>query len=325
MSSGLVRSRAGLSFPDSDIPLGAMQPKDWKDLEFGLKHGIDLVGLSFVKNARDLNETCEFVKDQAHPPMLVAKIERREAVQNIDEILRETDGIMVARGDLGINIPIERVPTIQKELLQKARKMGRFAITATQMLESMVDAPMPTRAEVTDVANAIHDGTDAVMLSGETAVGNDPSHTVATMVRIIEEAEANAEHLKLEGMEGSIEAGIVQAIQLLVEEIDAKIVFAPYTTGSTASRISRLRVGVPIIAGTPDDISARRLNVRNGVFAHTGEKGDSMISKLQGQIDYAVSAGIVKRGDRAVATGGFPLDKPGNTNFLRALTICEEL
>ncbi len=325
LSGGTLRSRAGLSFPDSDLALGAMRPKDWKDLEFGMEIGVDFVALSFVRGPEDIIETKKFLKEYSRQPQLVAKIERADAVGRIDEILEVTDGVMVARGDLGISIPIERVPTVQKSLIHRARTAGKFSITATQMLESMTESPLPTRAEVTDVANAVYDGTDAVMLSGETAVGADPPNTVKTMARIIREAEMQATFQIPRDIEGDLQSGVVNALKYLVDAIKAKIVFAPYTQGSTASRISRLRCGVPVIASVPDVETAKKLRVRNGVYSLIDNPGETLIGKLQSQVDFALREGFVKNGDRAVVTGGLPMNTPGITNYIRALTIGEEL
>jgi pyruvate kinase len=325
LTGGALRSRAGLSFPDSRIALGAMRPKDWKDLEYGLSQGVDIIGLSFVQGPQDILETREFFKNHKKKPLIVAKIERKEAVECIDEILEVTDGVMVARGDLGISIPIEKVPTVQKTLLRKAREYGKFSITATQMLESMIESPMPTRAEVTDVANAVLDGTDAVMLSGETALGTNPPHIVETMVRILKESEAHAKFSPIETDDSEIENAIIQSINNLVKSIDAKIVFAPFTSGSTAIRISRLRSGVPVVVGVLDEDSARRMRVYSGVFIRIDNPSEPLIVKLYNKIIFAKEAGFVQDGDRAIVTAGLPLDKVGNTNFIRAITIGDQL
>lgn len=324
-TGGTLRSRAGLSFPDSAINIGAMRPKDWEDLEFGLEHGVDIIALSFVRGPEDLLAVRKVIRKAENIPLLVAKIERREAVESIDEILDESDGIMVARGDLGISIPIEQVPIVQKTLLRKSREAGKFSITATQMLESMIESPLPTRAEATDVANAVFDGTDAVMLSGETAVGSDPPHAVRIMGNIVIEAENNVVYPVLQEVDGGIESGIVQSMRLLVDSIEARVIFAPYTQGSTAARISRARCGVPIIVGAPDTATARKLGIRHAVFVQVDNSAESLVKKLRKQVKFACSANFIEEGAKAVVAGGLPLDKPGITNFIRALTIGDPL
>ncbi|MBT7616822.1 MAG: pyruvate kinase, partial [Calditrichaeota bacterium] len=224
LSGGVLRARAGLNFPESDLNLGAMRPKDWEDLKFGLENNVDVVALSFVQGPEDLIKVREVMKDYEFDPILIAKIERPEAVERIDDILEHSGGIMVARGDLGISVPLQKVPTIQKFLIKKAREQRKLVITATQMLESMTTSPMPTRAEVTDVANAVFDGTDAVMLSGETAIGVDPPLVVRRMSDILIEAEANAIFPTLPKTDRSMDSAISQVVPMLVKEIESKLV-----------------------------------------------------------------------------------------------------
>lgn len=319
LSGGVLRSRAGLNFPDSDLYLGAMRPKDWKDLQFGLKNNVDAVALSFVQGPEDLINVWKKMKDHPHKPLLIAKIERPDAVQRIDGILEQADGIMVARGDLGISVPLQKVPTIQKMLIRKAREQRKLVITATQMLESMTTSPMPTRAEVTDVANAVFDGTDAVMLSGETAVGIDPPHVVRTMADILVEAEANAVFPMLPKIGGTVASAISQIVPQLVKEMGCKLVLTPLTSGSTAVRISRQRIGIPILAGVNTERDARRLRFYHAVFPVVVDKDTIFIDNLKNIMDLALGLKLVKPGDYAVVTGGFPLDQPGVTNFVRVV------
>ncbi|MBD3166016.1 pyruvate kinase [bacterium] len=325
LTGGTLRGRAGLNFPDSDLTLGALTAKDWKDLEFGLEQKVDFVALSFVQGPDDLIAVRSFMSHNSRKPRLIAKIERPRAVERIDSILEVTDGIMVARGDLGISVPIEQVPTIQKRLIRKARDTMKLVITATQMLESMTDAPLPTRAEVTDVANAVHDGTDAVMLSGETAVGVDPVHVVRTMVGILREAERYARFDIAPALDDSIEGALAVTIRELAEEVGARMIFAPITSGSTAARISRQRGRVAILAGVTSAEDARRLRPLHGVYPLEIPYSESMYESSRHVIEFAVSKGWIHEGERSLIAGGFPVQRAGVTNFLRVVTIGEEL
>ncbi len=325
LSGGNLRSRAGLHFPDSDIALGAMTAKDWKDLAFGLEFGVDAIALSFVQDADDVIAVRRYVESSPKRPLLISKIERRSAIDNIEAILAASDGIMVARGDLGISIPMERVPTIQKELIQRARRRTKFVITATQMLESMTDAPIPTRAEVTDVANAVYDGSDAVMLSGETAIGVDPPRVVHTMAQILHEAESHATFSSQEVLDDSVEEAIAGAARVLVEKVGAKMVIIPITSGSTAARISRHLPNVPILAGVITVEDARRQVFRHAVHPMVAPRCDSLLETLTFFVDHAIGLGGLRDGDRLVVAGGFPINQPGVTNYLRVVTVGKPL
>jgi len=325
ISGGILRSRAGMNFPDSRLNLGPMRPKDWDDLDLGTEERVDAIAISFVKGPEDLVQIRSKIKNKSIQPLLIAKIERFEAVEQIDSILEFTDGIMVARGDLGISIPMEKVPTIQKMLIRKARIKRKFVITATQMLESMTTEIVPTRAEVTDVANAVYDGTDAVMLSGETAIGKDPAHVVLTMVKILREAEVHADFEPLPKNDYTIDTAISQTVPLLVDEIGAKIVLTPLTSGTTASRISRHHIGIPILAGVNSIRDARKLKFHHSVFPVIISKETSFLGSLHTLIKLALDEELVRNGDFAVVTGGFPLDQSGVTNFVRVLKIGDPL
>lgn len=325
LSGGTLRSRAGLNFPDSDLLLGAMRPKDWDDLQFGLKQEVDAVALSFVQGPEDLIGVRAQMEAYEKQPLLIAKIERPEAVQLIDSILEQADGIMVARGDLGINVPLEKVPTIQKMLIKRAREHRKFVITATQMLESMTQSPIPTRAEVTDVANAVLDGTDAVMLSGETAVGVDPPHVVKTMATILVEAESQANFAMLSEIEDTIDSAISHAVPVLVREIKSNIVITPLTSGSTAARISRQRIGVVILAGVSSKRNARFIRFYHAVLPVVVDHMAGIKLNLANIVKYAKEQKLVLNGEHIVVTGGFPLDKLGVTNFVRILKVGDEI
>lgn len=324
-AGGLIRSKWGLNFPDSNLELGAITDKDREDIRFGLLLGVDVMALSFVKSADDIREARRMMEGHAAAPLIIAKIERRQAVERIGEILEEADGLMVARGDLGIDLPMEKIPTVQKLLIALCRKNGKAVITATQMLESMTTSPRPTRAEVTDVANAVYDGTDAVMLSGETAVGANPPLVVETMAQILREAEMHAKPPALPQLEESVEEAVVDAVTVLVRDLDAAIVMVPFTSGTTAARISRRRLGVPVVAGAKTAAAARRMRLYSGVFPFLSPSQTSWLANIAAALDLAKARGWVREGDVAVATGGFPLGRVGVTNFVRAIRVGEEL
>ena len=318
---GLLRGRAGLNFPDSHLSIGSMTSKDWQDLSFGLEQGVDAIALSFVQGPADLIAVRGFIGHQAHRPLLIAKIETPAAVQNLDAILTESDGVMVARGDLGLTHPIEMLPVIQKRVIRCARERGKMVITATQMLESMTQSPQPTRAEVTDVANAVYDGTDGVMLSGETAVGNYPVRVVETMARILRESEPHTTFPTVPKVDESIDTAMAEAVRVLSRELKARCILIPVTNGSTVKRVSRLRCGTPIIAGTMDPHTARGLRFYYGSDPMVLATSGGMLQNLERVLSRARERGWVRDGDHAVATGGFPLDHPGVINFVRAVEV----
>ncbi len=321
ISGGTVRSRNGLNFPDSNLTLGAITEKDWRDIDFGLELGVDAMALSFVSGPEDVVAVRERIAEHPHPPMLVPKIELPAAVESFEQILEVADGIMVARGDLGLTIPLERIPAVQKRLIREAREAGRFVITATQMLESMTRAPQPTRAEVTDVANAVFDGTDAVMLSGETAIGRHPVRVVETMAKILREAELTASFAPLEGHDGETRSAIAMAARLLVEQLDVKAVIIPFTYGSTARLISRQRLPVPVVTGLESFGLGRALKFWYGVFLFHIAEGESSVENLKLVIERTREWGWIGDGDRIVSVGGLPFCTPGNTNFLRVHVV----
>lgn len=325
VSGGEVRGRQGMNFPDSALDLGAVTEKDWKDIDLGLQIGVDAIALSFVQGPEDLVAVRSYIRRMRRPPLLVAKIELPRAVQRIREILEVTDGLMVARGDLGLTMPIERIPVVQKRLIRLAREAGRFVITATQMLESMKTSAQPTRAEVTDVANAVYDGSDAVMLSGETAVGTHPALVVETMANILREAEPDANMPPLPLTDRTIDSAMARAAKDLVKELSARAVLVPVTNGTTAMRISRQRIGVPILAGTVDPCDARRINFYSSVFPVTAPHKAGLFNNLRRLVRRAEKRGWVEKGDAVIVSGGFPLEQTGVTNYVRAYVVGEPL
>jgi len=325
LAGGLLRSRQGMNFPDTELDLGAVTDKDWKDIEFGLELGVDLLALSFVQGPDDLIAVRRFIQRRPDSPLLVAKIELPHAVERIQEILDRADGIMVARGDLGITLPIERIPVVQKRLIRLAREAGKFVITATQMLESMTQSPRPTRAEATDVANAVYDGTDAVMLSGETAVGVHPVLVVETMSRILSETEPEVALPRLAKMDDTIDGAMSRAVKALVNELRAKAILVPLSHGSTVRRLSRQRMGVPVIVGVPNATLARKLIVYSSVFPVLVPSDNSLFQNTKHVLNVAKRFGWVADGDVVLSSGGFPLQQHGNTNFVRALVVGGEI
>jgi len=311
---GDIPAGKGINLPSSRLDLPALTEKDRDDLAFGVAHGVDFVSLSFVRRAADL----ELVKAAGVP--VVAKIEKAEALEHIAEIVAAADALMVARGDLGVEIPIERVPFVQKELIRLANRAAKPVITATQMLRSMVASPLPTRAEATDVANAVLDGTDAVMLSEETAVGRFPVEAVRVMHRILVEAER-----VLPARPGDAEADapgmIADAACRMVERIGARVIVVPTRSGATARLAARHRPPVPIVALTPDETTRRRLSLVWGVTAITVPwfaDTDALLAGFRGPVR---ATGLVAAGAQVVVTGGWPFGATAATNLLHVAAL----
>jgi pyruvate kinase len=320
---GLLSSFKGINLPARSIKAPSLTKKDKEDLAFGIEQEVDYVALSFVRSATDVMKAKSFIDKRGSAIPLIAKIEKHEALENIDEILHVVDGIMIARGDLGVEIPLEKVPLVQKLLIQKSNQAGKPVITATQMLRSMVDSPRPTRAEVTDVANAILDGTDAVMLSEETATGNYPVESVATMARIAEDAESGFPfeewiHRLGPEREKSLPEAVGCAACNLAESINASCIITFTQTGSTARLVAKCRPRRPILAMTPLEKTYCRLELVWGVvpfLSETMKDTDEMIDRA---IKIALQSGIVKRGQIVVITAGVPVGVPGTTNLIKA-------
>ncbi|MFV2071939.1 MAG: pyruvate kinase, partial [Thermoanaerobaculales bacterium] len=293
-------------------------------LEVGLEEGVDFVALSFVRHERDLEPVRERLTQMKHAPLLIAKIEKPEAIDRLQQILEAVDGVMVARGDLGVEMPPETVPMAQKKIIAAARRAGRPVITATQMLRSMVDSPRPLRAEASDVANAVLDGTDAVMLSEETAVGNFPTEAVRVLDRVALEAEPHLDRTKM--LEDSLSpcvpeltGAISRAACELAASIGASAVVTTTASGSTARLVARLRPAAPVLALTPSGAVARQLSLSSGVFPFVTEDAHDSAG-LQAMVREALAAhGLGAAGERVVITAGLPLGVSGSTNLLRVL------
>src|SRR6056297_782284 len=325
---GLLKSRKGVNLPDIDISMPSLTEKDIKDLEFGLDVGVDYVAMSFVRSARDVQEVISRVRAKGSNAAIIAKIEKPEAVKVIDEIIEEADGIMVARGDLGIEIPSEQVPLVQKNIIERCRTAGKPVITATQMLDSMIVNPRATRAESSDVANAVMDGTDAVMLSGETAAGKYPAEAVQTMVKIIKSVESNSNSIyyslkyrKPDWKEKQVIESLAYSCVTIADNVEAKAISTITHSGNTARRIAKFRPKVPIIAFTESQIVRRQLNLVWGVESvRIDEIFDTDLS-VKMMEDYLVESGKVNAGDRVIIATGIPLAKRGRTNMIKVSTI----
>lgn len=323
IEGGLLRDRKGVNLPGVKISVTSFTGKDQKDLLFGIDMNVDYVAISFVREASDIRKVKEWLKHRKQQIPLIAKIEKPEALHNIEEILSEADGIMVARGDLGVEIPPEEVPLIQKELIYEANKRGKIVITATQMLESMTEHLRPTRAETTDVANAVIDGTDALMLSAETATGKYPVEAVRMMDRIIRYTERMKE-TESSYIRGDIFAeATADAACRAAEDINAKALVAFTQSGFTARLLSKFRPKVPIIALTPDERIKNRVCLYWGVtpkIMKLPKTTDEMIENVEESL---LKERIVKKGDRIVITSSSPLSTKGKTNFMKLHRIGE--
>jgi pyruvate kinase len=322
---GILTSHKGMNFPTGTIRASAFTEQDREDLLFGIKNGVDLVGLSYVREAEELRTVKEAISGAGADIPVIAKIERREALERIDEILSAADGIMVARGDLGVETPLERIPNVQKMLIRKANALGKPVITATQMLRSMVENTRPTRAEVTDVVNAIYDGTDAVMLSEETATGQFPVEALQMMAKIAQAAEEQFPFDLFFKREPEKEEDLPQAIShaavFLAERMGALAIVAPTESGSTPRWVSRLRPRQPILAPSRHASTVRRLSLVWGVQPVHVSGWKDTDEMLEGSKQMAKSLGMASAGDRVIIIGGVPIGIPGATNLIKVEVV----
>ena len=316
---GMLSSHKGINLPGSEVHVDSLTAKDRKDIHVGLEWGVDAIALSFVRTAADVLSMRKIIaREGGHVP-IIAKIEKHEAVTNIDSIVAVSDAIMVARGDLGVEIDLERVPLVQKQIIHKCNILGKPVITATQMLVRMVDNPRPTRAEATDVANAVLDGTDAVMLSEETAAGKYPVEAVMMMDRIVRSAETGIDIDKFEHppLLGSTEDSISRSSYYIAKEIDAAAIVTPTWSGATASLVSRFRPKQPILATTPNEQALDFMALAWGVIPILIPQSDNTDDLIRFSLDAARKAGHLSAGQQVVITGGAPLHVSGTTNFIR--------
>jgi len=325
ITGGMLASRKGISMPDTLLPISPLTEKDKADLSHALKLGVDWVALSFVQRAEDLHEVRKLIGDKAN---IVSKIEKPSAVTDLEDIIAASDGIMVARGDLGVELPVEKVPGIQKRITRMARAAGKPVIVATQMLESMIASPMPTRAEVSDVATAVFDGADAIMLSAESAVGQFPTEAIQMMDKIAIEVEHDPVYeailyaTQTEPQPTGADA-IAAAASAIANTVKLGAIVCYTATGSTVLRVTRERPGIPVIGLTPIESTARRLSLVWGVQSILTGDPENLSLMVRKACRIAFEEGLVKPRDGILITAGVPLGSPGATNMIRIAFVDE--
>lgn len=317
---GPVSNNKGINIPAVAMSVPALTDKDERDLRWALSQDVDFIALSFVRHPDDITRVHEIMDEEGRRLPVIAKLEKPQAVQNLEGIIDAFDGVMVARGDLGVEVPLEEVPLVQKRIITAARKWAKPVIVATQMLESMIQAPRPTRAEASDVANAVLDGADAVMLSGETSVGAYPIQTVEIMSRIVENTEEHgfAAIRDIEWSPHSTGGVIAKVAAEAAARLNAKYLCAFTQSGDTARRLSRLRTSIPLLAFTPSEQTSRELTVVWGMTAVLTPAFDDYDAMTEFVNDYFLDAGLAGVGDVLMVVSGSPMGVAGNTNMLRA-------
>ncbi|MFH7030209.1 MAG: pyruvate kinase [Heteroscytonema crispum UTEX LB 1556] len=323
---GILSTRKGVNLPETRLPISSITEKDLMDLRFGIQSGVDWVAVSFVRSPQDLEPAQRMVEAAGAKIRIIAKIERREAVENLDGILKIADGIMIARGDLGVEVPIHEVPLIQKDITRRCNRAGKPVITATQMLESMISAPDPTRAEATDVANSILDGTDAVMLSGETAVGQYPIAAVQVMHNIAmrtEQAlhEGNRQSWCHDPGSLSVTESVAESVCRIAYEIGARAILCNTSSGGTAKLVSKYRPTAPVIALTSEEATYRQLALSWGVEPYLIPPVSNAEEMFTNVVSTVVNMGVAKDGDQVVITSGVPVGQSGTTSLIKVHTI----
>lgn len=328
-NGGMVSDRKGVNLPGVDVNMPFISPKDKEDILFGIREGFDFIAASFTRTAEDVAEIREILYENGGADIgIIAKIENQQGVNNIDRIIEAADGIMIARGDMGVEIPLEDVPVIQKEIIAKVYNAGKQVITATQMLDSMIKNPRPTRAETTDVANAIYQGTSAIMLSGETAAGKYPVEALKTMVRIAVRTESDIPYNELFSVRKKEEkkdmtTAISHATCMTAIDMDAKAIITVTKSGHTARMVSRFRPGCPIVGCTSDMRTCRKLNLSWGISPILIKEEYSMEILFLHATEAAEREGFVQEGDVAILTAGVPVGRPGKTNLIKAAIVGE--
>ena len=325
INGGPVSNHKGVNLPGADLSMPFISGQDRADIEFGCRMGYDFIAASFTRTAKDVQDIRDILVANNSRMRIIAKIESVQGVNNIEEILEAADGVMVARGDLGVEVPLEDVPVIQKHIIQRANQMGKVVVTATQMLDSMMKNPRPTRAEATDVANAIYDGTTAIMLSGETAAGAYPEEAVRTMATIAERAERDI-HFKNHMVQydedmTDITTAISHATCTVAGHLEAAAIITVTMSGFTAIRLSRYKPACPIVACTNSEPVACQMNLLYDVFPLNIPQEDREELLFEAAVDAAKKAGYVKKGDNVVLTAGVPLGIAGNTNMTRVVEV----
>ncbi|QPC47207.1 pyruvate kinase [Mangrovibacillus cuniculi] len=331
MNTGTLKNKKGVNVPGVSVKLPGITEKDAADIKFGIEQGVDFIAASFVRRASDVLEIRQLLEENnATHIQIIPKIENQEGVDNIDEILEVSDGLMVARGDLGVEIPAEEVPLVQKMLIKKCNVLGKPVITATQMLDSMQRNPRPTRAEASDVANAIFDGTDAIMLSGETAAGSYPLESVATMSSIATRAEQALNHTNLlsdrsRSTEPSLTDAVAQSVAHTALNLNVAAVVTPTESGHTARMISKYRPKAPIIAVTANESVSRRLALVWGVYPTVGQETSTTDEMLAMAVEQAEKTDVVCQGDTIIITAGVPVGESGTTNMMKIHVIGDSI
>jgi len=324
VTGGILKSHKGVNFPTLNLRLPSMTEKDKQDLEFGVEQGVDIISLSFVRRAEDVQELKALLKEKGADIPVLAKLEKPQAIANLEAIVNECDAIMVARGDLGVEMSSEKVPLIQKRIIRMCNQKGIPVITATQMLDSMIHNPRPTRAEVSDVANAIMDGTDAVMLSGESAVGDYPVESVQMLARIATDVEPETEYVNYPPSEIDDPHAISEAINAIDQVIDLSYIVTFTETGHSAKLAAAERPSVPVIAVTESYQVYHRLNLAWGVKPLLVEHLADTIDGMFQQIDHCLmDRKLAVRGDKVLIIGGIPMHQSRSTNFLKIHTLGE--
>ena len=331
INGGTISAHKGINVPGIKLSLPFISAKDKEDIAFAVAEDFDFIAASFTRSAQDIIDLrTELEKHDCHKIRIIAKIENSDGVENIDDIIRVSDGIMVARGDLGVEIPLEEIPVIQKELIKKAYNAGKQVITATQMLDSMIKNPRPTRAEATDVANAIYDGTSAIMLSGETAAGDYPIPALKTMALIAERTERDIDYKsRFDKRDFSEQPNVTSAIShatcTTAHDLGAVAIITVSKSGKTARMISKYRPECPIISGTTDPTVQRQMNLSWGVVPIMVDEKDNTDALFDHVVDEARKHGLVKSGDLVVITAGVPLGISGTTNLLKVQLVGDVL
>ncbi|AEV67765.1 pyruvate kinase [Acetivibrio clariflavus] len=323
LNGGTIGNHKGVNVPGVKVNLPSLTEKDIEDIRFGVENDFDFIAASFIRKASDVKDIKKVLEEFSGEDInVIAKIENREAIENVDEIIKVADGIMVARGDLGVEIPVEEVPVVQKMLIEKCYKTGKPVITATQMLDSMIRNPRPTRAEASDIANAIYDGTSAIMLSGETAVGKYPIETLETMAKIARKAEASIDYWdRFQKMQHDFSPNVTNAIShatcTTAQDLKASAIITVTHSGHTARMISRFRPQCPIIATTVSPKVQRQLSLTWGVKPFLVKEASSTDEMFDDGVEKALESDLVRNGDLVVITAGLPIGMSGTTNILK--------
>jgi pyruvate kinase len=322
---GETKGRRGVNLPGTDLKISCLTAKDRKDLVFGVENEVEFMALSFVRKPEDIEELRAILKRRKCQARIIAKIETPQAIEQLEAILQAADGVMVARGDLAVEVPMEQVPVLQKRIIKRARQLGKPVIVATQMLESMIHSPVATRAEVNDVANAILDGTDAIMLSEETTLGEFPVESIQTMTRIALHTEAHYPHRHIiRRHEGSMNPrvdSVTNAVVNTAQEIEASVIVALTEQGTAARMVSRHRPAQHILVLTPHEMTVRRMALSFGCYAYKIKGFQSVTQMATQAAKVAVEKGFAQKGDQSVIVAGVPFGQSGGTNLLMVETV----